>query len=168
MPRPPCTALVLALALALASSTAAAAPPVQAPTGAAQGNLSCSARNDAHRFLRGSADFDTAMDFLVAQSRFPSGAAKIVPPRTASSIDVNVEAPMLCGDEGGKSTAAHCTGTDCGDAPFAPAAFSPGTRLGMQTCASGMHTALEWVAGSDGWALVRATQELTPQCDPTG
>lgn len=164
MHRPLCTAL----ALTLASSIAGAAPPAQAPAGAAPGNLSCTARNDAHRFLRGSADFDTAMDFLVAQSRFPSGAAKIVPPRTATSIDVKVEAPMLCGDQAGSSTAGHCTGTDCGDVPFAPAAFAPGTRLAMQTCTNGMHTALDWVAGSDGWTLLRAAQELTSQCEPTG
>ena len=168
MHRERCAALTLILALTGATSVAASATPDHATAGAAEDNLRCTTQLASHRFVRGSDDFDTAMDFLVANGAFPSGAAKLVMPRTAAAIEVDVDLPTACGTPTGASTATACAAADCGDTPFSPADFAPGTRLAMQTCADGVHTDMRWLAGKDGWMLTRAAQELVPQCESPG
>jgi hypothetical protein len=166
MHRLPCAAFVLALVGATQASAITA--PERPPADAANSSVRCAAQHAAHRFVRGSADFDEAMAFLAANASFPSGAARIVVPRTATTIAVSVDLPTACGTAADAAATGQCAAADCDTTAFAPAAFAPGTTLAMHTCADGMHTALSWLAGKDGWLLTRAAQELDPQCDAPG
>lgn len=166
MHRLPCAAL--ALALVGPARVSASSEPERPPADAANSSVRCAAQHESHRFVRGSADFDEAMAFLAAHAAFPTGAARIVLPRTASTIAVSVDLPAACDDTAAATPSRGCAATGCGNIAFAPAAFAPGTTLAMQTCADGMHTALSWLAGKDGWLLTGAAQELDPQCDAAG
>ena len=170
MHRLPCAAHAFAFAFGVAivgaTQLSAAAPqPGPPPADAASSSVRCAAQHESHRFVRGSADFDTAMAFLAEHAALPSGTAKLVLPQAAASIEVSVDLPTACDGGAAASPARFCATTDC---PFAPGEFPSGTALAMQTCAGGMLTAVSWRASKDGWMLTRAAQELTSRCDPPG